>query len=174
MLDRWVIGVVENSTAVERLIEELAESDVDVKMLSVVGSVTPPQEGAAGFYTVGGHIRTWGGVGAFWSRLWGILLGAAVFWLPDLSLIAAAGPFVESLADDVGDGRDDPEESDRVLTSLFRGLEVGRERIAGLAAALRSGRYLVITRGPPQEVEATGSILEQSVATEVHVVDVVG
>jgi hypothetical protein len=174
MLDSWIIAVIDDRGEVEGLIDEFARCGVDMGMVSVVGRTPAPREGSAGFYTLGGRIRTWGGVGALWSKLWEVLFGAAVFWVPGLGQLGAAGPFVESLADDIEDGTDDPAANGRVLTKLLSGLGVNECRIAGFEAALRRGQYLIITRGPPPETEAARSILERSAAAAVHVVDVAG
>jgi hypothetical protein len=50
-----------------------------------------------GFYTTGDRVKTWGGAGLFWGSLWGLLFGAAFFWIPGVKPIAVAGPFVHLL-----------------------------------------------------------------------------
>ncbi|WP_205630300.1 hypothetical protein [Collimonas arenae] len=45
-----------------------------------------------GFRTVGERIRSWGGVGALFGGVWGLLLAPTVFFfLPGLGLMATAG-----------------------------------------------------------------------------------
>jgi hypothetical protein len=172
ILDSWVIAVIDDCGEVEALIEEFVRCGVDMRMVSVVGPVPAPREGSAGFYTLGERIRTWGSIGALWGTLWRVLIGAAVFWVPGLGQIGAAGPFVESLADDVEGETDDPAASGRVLARLLSGIGVTEGGIAGFEAALRSGQYLIITRGPPQEMEAVKCILVHSAAAAVHVLSV--
>ena len=65
--------------------------------MSLVGKGYHSEEHPVGFYTVGDRIKTWGGIGAFWGDIWGLLLAPAVFFLPGLGLMAMAGPVVTAL-----------------------------------------------------------------------------
>src|ERR1035438_2340859 len=81
----------------EDAIRSLDRSGFDVKKLSLVGKGFHSEEHPVGFYTVGDKMKTWGGVGAFWGGIWGLLLAPAVFFLPGLGLLALAGPVVSAL-----------------------------------------------------------------------------
>ena len=74
----------------EQAIRSLNEAGFDVKKLSLVGKGYQSEEHPVGFYTAADKIRTWGGVGAFWGGIWGLLLAPAVFFLPGLGLLALA------------------------------------------------------------------------------------
>jgi hypothetical protein len=81
----------------EEAIQLLNRSGFDVKKLSLVGKGYHSEEHPLGFYSTGDKIRTWGGTGAFWGGIWGLLLAPAVFMVPGLGLIALAGPVVAAL-----------------------------------------------------------------------------
>jgi len=81
----------------EEAIQSLSRSGFDVKKLSLIGKGYHSEEHPLGFYTAGDRIKTWGGVGAFWGGIWGILLAPAVFFIPGLGLMALAGPVVSAL-----------------------------------------------------------------------------
>lgn len=81
----------------EDAIQLLNSSGIDVKALSLVGKGYHSEEHPTGFYTAGDRIRSWGGTGAFWGGIWGLLLAPAVFFLPGFGLVAMAGPFVAAL-----------------------------------------------------------------------------
>ena len=81
----------------EEAIQLLSHSGFDVKNLSLVGKGYHTEEHPLGFYTAGDRIKSWGGTGAFWGGIWGLLLAPAVFFLPGLGLVAMAGPFVATL-----------------------------------------------------------------------------
>jgi len=74
----------------EDAIALLNRSGFDVKKLSLVGKGYHTEEHPLGFYTVGDKIKTWGGTGAFWGGIWGLLLAPAVFVLPGVGLVAPA------------------------------------------------------------------------------------
>ena len=81
----------------EEAIKLLNKSGFDVHKLSLVGKGYHSEEHPTGFYTAGDRIKSWGGTGAFWGGVWGLLFGPAVFFLPGLGLVAMAGPFVAAL-----------------------------------------------------------------------------
>ena len=81
----------------EDAIALLNRSGFDVKKLSLVGKGYHTEEHPIGFYTVGDKIKSWGGSGAFWGGIWGLLLAPAAFFLPGVGLVAMAGPVVATL-----------------------------------------------------------------------------
>ncbi|MEO5762265.1 MAG: DUF1269 domain-containing protein [Vicinamibacteria bacterium] len=81
----------------EEAIQSLHRSGFNIKKLSLIGKGYHKEEHPIGFYGAGDRIKSWGGAGAAWGALWGMLLGPAVFFLPGVGLIAMAGPFVTAL-----------------------------------------------------------------------------
>ena len=76
----------------------LSGTGFDMQRLSLVGRGCNDQERAVGFYSTGDRIKAWGGVGAFWGGMWGLMmLQPAVFFVPGLGLMAMAGPVVAAL-----------------------------------------------------------------------------
>jgi hypothetical protein len=81
----------------ENAIRLLGRSGYDVTKLSLVGKGYHSEEHPLGFYTSGDRIKAWGGTGAFWGGIWGLLMAPAVFLIPGLGLVAMAGPIVTAL-----------------------------------------------------------------------------
>lgn len=81
----------------EAAIRRLDAAGFDMTKLSLVGKGYHSEEHPIGFYTMGDRVKAWGGVGAFWGGVWGLLAAPAVFFLPGLGLVALAGPVVASL-----------------------------------------------------------------------------
>ncbi len=81
----------------EEAIQALNRSGFDVKKLSLVGKGYHSEEHPIGFYSTGDKIKSWGGMGAFWGGIWGMLLAPAVFLIPGVGVVAMAGPFVAAL-----------------------------------------------------------------------------
>src|SRR5206468_6685823 len=52
------------------------------------------QEHVIGYYNTGDRVKYWGKQGAFWGGLWGLLIGAAFFWIPGIGPVLVAGPLV--------------------------------------------------------------------------------
>ena len=164
-----VIGVFDTHQQAEQAIKSLESSDFPMHRLSIIGKGYHTEERPIGFYTMGDRIKTWGGAGLFWGSLWGLLFGAAFFWIPGIGPIAVAGPFVHML-----------------VTALEGAVVVGG--VSALGAALvsmgmpkkdvikyeshiRADRYLVIAHGAFDEVAKARELMQQAKATETAVID---
>ena len=78
-------------------VRALGQSGFDLNKLSVIGKGYHTEDHPVGFYTAGDRIKAWGGAGAFWGGIWGLLLAPAVFFVPGFGLMAMAGPFATAL-----------------------------------------------------------------------------
>jgi hypothetical protein len=65
-----------------------------MKKLSIIGKDYSTEEGVVGFYNAGDRMKAWGKTGAFWGGLWGMLFGSALFVIPGVGPLFAAGPLV--------------------------------------------------------------------------------
>jgi len=73
----------------------LQKAGLDMKQFfSIVGKDFQTEEHALGFYTTGDRIKLWGGNGAFWGSLCGMLFGGAFFFIPAIGPIVVMGPLV--------------------------------------------------------------------------------
>jgi len=166
--DRSVVGIVNSHAEAEEVIKELQRSGFPMKRLSVIGKGYHSEEHPMGFYTAGDRIRTWGGVGAFWGAVWGILLGAAFFWVPGIGPLAVAGPFVQMFVGGLegavlagGAG---------ALGGALVSLGVPRDSVVKYETSLRADHYLIIAHGTPDQVESARAILEGQTLEEPEVV----
>jgi hypothetical protein len=165
---RSVVGIVNSHAEAEEVIKELQRSGFPMKRLSVIGKGYHSEEHPTGFYTAGDRIRTWGGVGAFWGAVWGVLVGAAFFWVPGIGPLAAAGPFVQMFVGGLegavlagGAG---------ALGGALVSMGVPRGSIVKYESSLRADHYLIIAHGTPEQVEAARAILEGQTLEEPEVV----
>jgi hypothetical protein len=92
-----VIGVFDNHWAAEEAVRRLQRGGFDMRQLSIVGKGYHTNEQVIGFYTRGERLKTWGGIGAFWGGMWGLLVGAAFIWVPGVGPLAVAGPLAQVL-----------------------------------------------------------------------------
>lgn len=95
--DNLPFYVFDTHAEADQAIRWLDRSGFDVKKLSLVGKGYHTEEHPIGFYTTGDRVKAWGGIGAFWGGIWGLLLAPAVFFLPGLGLMVMAGPVVATL-----------------------------------------------------------------------------
>ena len=87
-----VIAIYDTHSTADNAVKELQRSGFDMKKLSVIGKDYQTDEQVVGFYNAGDRMKYWGKLGAFWGGLFGLLLGAALFWVPGIGPIVVAGP----------------------------------------------------------------------------------
>jgi len=148
----------------EEAIQLLNRSGFDVKKLSVVGKGYHTEEHPVGFYTAGDRIKSWGGMGAFWGGIWGLLLAPAVFFLPGLGLVAMAGPVVSALvgalegAVVVG--------GVSALSAALTQIGVPKDQVVKYEISLKSDKYVLIVHGSAEDEAKARSVLASSKALE--------
>jgi uncharacterized membrane protein len=89
-----VVAVYHTHTEADQAVKELQRGGVDLHKLSIVGKGYHTDEQVVGYYNTGDRMKYWGKVGAFWGGFWGLLFGSALFIIPGLGPILAAGPVV--------------------------------------------------------------------------------
>jgi hypothetical protein len=148
----------------EDAIRLLNTSGFDVKKLSLVGKGYHSEEHPVGFYTVGDKVKAWGGMGAFWGGIWGLLLAPAVFFLPGLGFVALAGPLLSALvgalegAVVVG--------GISALGAALIDMGLPKDQVIKYESALKADKYVLLVHGNVEEIENARSILATSKALE--------
>ena len=158
--------VFNTHTEAEEAIQTLGQSGFDVKKLSLIGKGYHSEEHPLGFYTVGDKIKSWGGMGAFWGGIWGLLLAPAVFILPGLGLVAMAGPVVASLvgflegAVLVGGAS--------ALGAALTQIGVPKNKVVKYETALKVDKYVLLVHGNAEDQEAVHAVLTSSKLLDVQ------
>lgn len=160
-----VIAVYDNHSAAEDAVKELQKSGFDMKKLSVVGKDYHTDEQVVGYYKAGDRMKYWGKLGAFWGGFWGLLFGAAFFWVPAIGPVLVGGPLVASiiagLEDAVVVGG---------LSAIGAGLfsiGIPKNSIVNYETALKAGEYLVVVHGTADESARAKNILSTLKPTNV-------
>jgi hypothetical protein len=141
----------------EEAIQTLNRSGFDVKKLSLIGKGYHSEEHPVGFYTLGDRVKSWGGIGAFWGSIWGLLLAPAVFFLPGLGLMAMAGPIVSTLigalegAVIVG--------GLSAFGAVLSRMGVPKDQIIKYESALKVDKYVLMVHGSHDDLEKVQSVL---------------
>src|SRR5260370_39742593 len=74
------------------------EAGFDMTKLAIVGKDFLTDERVVGFYNIRERVKYWGGTGALWGGLWGLLLGTAFFAVPGIGPGLVGGPLVAVIA----------------------------------------------------------------------------
>jgi uncharacterized membrane protein len=166
-----VIAVYDTHAAADDAVKELQKAGFDMKKLSVVGKDYHTDEHVVGYYNAGERMKHWGKLGAFWGGLWGLLFGAAFFWVPGIGPVLVGGPLVAwiiaALEGAVVVGG---------LSAIGAGLYslgIPKDSIVMYETAIKAGNYVVVAHGTADEAAKARDImstLKPSGITE-HVLD---
>ena len=140
----------------ESAIRALSQEDFDVKKLSIVGKGYHTEEHPVGFYTTGDRVKAWGGVGAFWGAIWGLLLAPAVFFLPGFGLLAMAGPVVSALVGAL-EGAVVVGGASAIGAALSQ-IGVADDQILKYETALKADKFVLMVHGSAEELAKVESV----------------
>ena len=141
----------------EEAIQSLSRSGFDVKKLSLVGKGYHTEEHPLGFYTAGDRIKTWGGTGAFWGGIWGLLFAPAVFFLPGVGLVAMAGPVAAALVGAL-EGAVVVGGLSALGAALIQ-LGVPKDQVIKYETALKVDKYVLIVHGSTEDAAKACAVL---------------
>lgn len=149
--------IFKTHTEADAAIKALGKAGLDVKKLSLVGRGVHSEEVPVGFYTVGDKIKSWGGRGAFWGGVWGLLLAPAVFFLPGLGYILFAGPVVLALASAIEGAAIVGGAS--VLGAALSSLGMHKDAIMKYETAIGADHFVLSVHGDAQDLALAASVL---------------
>lgn len=155
--DDPVIGVYDARSGAEAAMNALARGGFDMHKVSVLGKASPADDQAHGFYTVGDRVRAWGTSGGFWGVAWGLLLGSAVFVMPPLGIVAAAGPVTVALVSALEGAAIVGGVS--ALSAALANLGVPHDAALRHETAVLHDRFLLIVHGAPEDLGNARGIL---------------
>src|ERR1700686_1000777 len=92
-----VVAVYSSHTEAEQAVSKLSAASFDITRISIVGKDYHTEEKVVGYYSTGDRMKSWGGLGAFWGGIWGLLFGAGFFLVPGIGPVLVAGPFLTAL-----------------------------------------------------------------------------
>lgn len=156
--ENTMVAIYSNHTEAEQAVKKLQASGIDMKNLSIVGKDYQLEEHLVGYYNTGDRMQQWGGVGAFWGALWGMLVGSAFFMIPGIGPILVAGSFVSAIVGAL--------EGSLVLGSLgaFGGalasLGIPDNSIMEYETELKAGKFMLLVHGSEIDVQNAEEILD--------------
>src|SRR5438876_3535717 len=153
-----VVAIYNTHTDAEEAIQELQKSGFNLKKLSIVGKDYHTEEHVVGYYNTGDRMKYWGRMGAVWGGLWGLLFGAAFFWVPGVGPLLVAGPvsaaIVAALESAVVVG------GVSVLGAALYSIGIPKDSVLRYETAIKVNKYLLVAHGTAAEVTKAKGILE--------------
>jgi hypothetical protein len=152
-----VVAVFDTHPEADEAVRELQKSGFDMKKLSVVGKDYHTEEHVVGYYNAGDRMKHWGKLGAFWGGLWGLLFGAAFFWVPGIGPVLIGGPLVAWIIAAL-EGAVVVGGLSAVGAGLFS-LGIPKDSIVMYESAVKAGKYVVVAHGTAQDVARARDIM---------------
>ena len=165
--DNVIVAVYDSHAQAEEAIQQLQRGGFDMKKLSIVGKDYHTEEHAVGYYSTGDRMKHWGKFGAFWGGVWGLLFGAAFFFVPGIGPVLVAGPMVTWIVGAL--------EGALVvggLSAIGAGLfsfGIPKNSIIKYETALKADKFLVVAHGAAEEVARAKDIIATTHPVEVGV-----
>ncbi len=156
-LNNSIVAVYPSHTAAETAVLKLQQAGFDMKKLSIVGRDYHTEEHVVGYYNTGDRMKVWGKTGAFWGGLWGLLFGSGFFWIPGLGPLLVAGPLVSWIV-----GALEGAALVGGMSALGAGLyslNIPRDSIIRYETAIRTGKFVLIAEGSPEDTARAKLIL---------------
>lgn len=158
-----------DAESAQRRLDLLMNREAPMDRISVLGRADASGDDPLGIYYpgVGERMRGWGGLGAFWGGIFGLLSGAAgLFVLPGVGTMAAAGPLVSSLAAGVaGAGAGGAvlagAGAGQQLAVAIHRMGIPESCIDDMQQRLATGQTLVLMIMDPAEAERWRPLLEE-------------
>jgi hypothetical protein len=163
-----VVAIYNSHSQAEEALQKLSAASFDITKVSIIGKGYHSEEKVVGYYTTGDRVKYWGGLGAFWGGLWGLLLGAGFFLIPGIGPVLVAGPFLGILLGAL--------ESAVVvggisaLAAALVSMGIPKDKALKYEADLKADKYLLVVHGTPEDVDRARSILAETspVSLETH------
>ena len=154
------VAIFNTHVDAENAVKELQKSGFDMKKLSIVGKDYLTEEQVIGYYHTGDRMKYWGKLGAFWGGLWGILFGAAFFWIPGIGPLVVAGPLVSAIV-----GALEGAVAVGGLSALGAGLYsigIPKDSIIKYESSVKSDKFLLVVHGSGDDLAKAKDILKST------------
>ena len=152
-----VVAVYETHEGAESGVQALEKAGLDMKRLSIIGKDFHTEEHARGYYSTGDRVKFWGGQGAFWGTIWGMLFGGGFFFLPAVGPVIVLGPLVgwivgalEGMA--VGGAAG-------VLGAALTSIGIPKDSVIQYETEVKAGKFLLIANGDANMIETARGVL---------------
>lgn len=163
-----VVAIYNSHTDAEQAVGKLSAASFDITKVSIVGKDYHSEEKVVGYYTTGDRMKSWGGLGAFWGGIWGLLFGAGFFLIPGIGPVVVAGPFLAALVGAL--------ESAVVAGGLSAvaaglvGLGIPKQSAIKYEAEVKADKFVLVAHGTPEELKRAQAILADTspVSIEQH------
>jgi hypothetical protein len=166
-LEHSVVAIYESHAAAEAAVRALQAAGVDMKLLSIIGKDFQAEENVLGFYTSKDKIKVWGGRGAFWGSLWGLLVGGGVFVIPGIGPLVVMGPLVGWIVGALEGAAVGGVAG--VVGAALTAIGIPDDSVVKYEVEVKAGKFVVLARGSAEMVEHARALLGTTGASRMAV-----
>jgi len=162
-----VIGVYKHVDEAEAAVQKLGESGFPIDHVSIIAKDLGTEKKVHGFVTSCDVGKSAAKTGAWVGGIFGLLVGAAFFWVPGVGPLIVAGSLTAALA-----GGLEGAVAGAAVTGFLgwlAGLGISKEHILKYQETVKAGKYLVIAHGTTDLVAKAKKILEGTTPAELNV-----
>jgi uncharacterized membrane protein len=155
-----VVAVYDSHEKAEKAVKKLTDANIPIKELSIIGRGYHTDEKAIGFYNMGDRMKVWGGNGAFWGAMWGLLAGGLFMTVPIVGPVVIVGSFAAMVlgavegAVVVG--------SASALAAALTSIGIPKNTVLQYEQAIKADGFVVLVQGTSEEVTHAREILKTS------------
>jgi hypothetical protein len=165
--DDAIVAVYKTHAEAEEAVQQLQRAGFDMKKLSIVGKDYHTEEHVVGYYNTGDRMKYWGKLGAFWGGIWGLLIGAAFFFVPGVGPVLVAGPLAAWIVGAL-EGAVVVGGLSAVGGALFS-IGIPKDSVLKYDVALKANQFLLVGHGTADEMAKAREILARTKPTELDV-----
>jgi hypothetical protein len=140
-----VVAIYDTHSEAETAIRDLQQAGFDMTKLSIVGKDYHADENVVGYYSTGDRMKYWGGLGAFWGGIWGLLFGSAFFLIPGIGPLMFAGPIVGWIVGAL-EGAVVVGGVSAVGAALFS-MGIPKDSVISYETQIKAGKFVVVAHG---------------------------
>lgn len=160
------VAIFETHDDAERALHALNNAGIDLRKISIVGRDYQTEEHATGFYKLGDRMRFFGGLGAFWGTLAGILLGAFVMFIPVFGHLIVLGPLASTIVAGLEGAALGG--ATGALVGALTAIGVPRNSAIRYELAVEANKFLVTVQGGRDDIERAEQVLGTAGSTSVE------
>lgn len=161
-----VIAVYDSHEIAETAVRKLADDNIPMKAISIIGKGYHIDEKVVGFYNIGDRMKFWGKYGAFWGGMWGILVGGLFVTIPAIGPVVVLGGFAAMVLSGI-EGAVVFGGLSALSGALFS-IGIPKDTVLQYESSLQADNFLVLVQGSRQETERARSILKVSNARQIE------
>jgi len=152
-----VVAVFPDHESAEQVVRRLVKEGFDMKDVSIVGRDFQVTEEPIGFVSTRDYAKVGAATGAWVGGLFGLLIGAAFLVLPGVGPVVVAGPLAAALLGGIEGAL-----AGAVMGGLTGALVswgVPKDQAIKYESQVKAGKFLVIVRGTPEQIEKAKALL---------------